>query len=180
MRYSFLAAGLGLAAFGVSAPQITPAQAQKPAGGRDTYAAAKLSVAPIPGYKKAPATQDKRATFVYVGPKVGKFVSNVNLVTQPAPPGLTADVKAAESLGEGIKRAFPQYKKLGTGTLTVGGEKAAFISGAFSGKGVSVSNKQVIVVHGGQGYIFTFTADAAAYPKQVAAFDKMVQSVKWQ
>ena len=53
------------------------------------------------------------------------------------------------------------------------------MSGTFAAKGFTIQNKQVIVVHGGTGYIFTFTADPAAFNKQVGAFDKMVASVKW-
>ena len=177
-----LTVAIGFVAFG-ALPYLgaAPVHAQKMSGNRVTYSQAKLSLSPISGYKeqKAKTGQAQQAVFVYIGPVSGKFASNVNLMTQAAPPGLKADAASAESLAKGLKGVYPTYKKVGTGTLMVGGDKAAYVSGTFAAKGFTIQNKQVIVVHGGTGYIFTFTADPAAFNKQVGAFDKMVASVKW-
>ena len=144
---------------------------------------AKMAFVPIAGYrliarKDLPA-QAQQALFAYVGPSTGGFASNVNLVMQTATPGIKADVPSAEQLGDILKKSNATYKKVGTGALTIGGEKGAFVMGTFMVQTHAVQAKQVLVVHAGQQYVITFSAATSVFAKQVGAFDKMIASLKW-
>jgi len=122
---------------------------------------------------------NKDIVFVCQGPKTDGFVTNANLVLQPAPPGTKADVPSAIQLGSGIKRTQSAYKEVDSGLLTIDGEKAAFHSSTFTVQNHVVHLKQVLVLRGGQMYVLSFGAIASAYAKQVVAFDKMLASIKW-
>lgn len=153
-------------------------------GQRVAVAEAGLSVASPPGYrfiarKDLPAGLQP-AVFVFVGPTTGQVATNINLVVQNNQPPAKADAAAAEQLGDTIKKSEPVYKKDGTGTLTVGGEKAAYLLGTYAFPKAPMQNKQVLVIHNNKQYVFTFTCAFSVFAKQVGAFDAMLASLKWQ
>lgn len=185
MKYSPVFVCALVAACAAAPFAVPPAFAQAPAaaGGVVKMPAAHLSFVPPTGYRMIPhkdlPPQAQQALFAYVGPSTGGFASNVNLVMQAAQPGVKADVPSAEQLGIILKKSNPTYKKVGTGPAAVGGEKGAFVTGTFMVQTHSVQAKQVLIVHGGQQYVLTFSTDTSVFAKQVGAFDKMVASVKW-
>ncbi len=193
---AFMALGLlaliavpGIAASGAFAqPPATPKAARAaeiaPDGQRVVVAEAGLSVAAPPGYrfiarKELPASLQP-AVFVFVGPTTGQVATNINLVVQNNQPPAKADTAAAEQLGDTLKKSEPVYKKDGTGTLTVGGEKAAYLLGTYAFPKAPMQNKQVLVIHNNKQYVFTFTCAASVFAKQVGAFDALLASLKWQ
>ena len=203
---SFLYAALACAALSPfspahaqTAPDDTGAQnrpAQSDAAAKSDTAAKALSVKrvvirqeivsfdAIPGYqlltiKDLPLQIQRKVVFAYVGPISSDFAANINLVSEPALPGLKTDAASVESLNAAIKQGLPLYKSLSSGTLVVDGEKAVFASGTFAMSGRTVQNKQVMVRRGDTIYTFTFSADPTVFTKQVVDFDTMMGTIKW-
>ncbi len=149
---------------------------------------AKITLVPPTGYTKMdrsklpPAAQ--RAVVIYSGPTVSGFTSNMNVTLHTVPPGTKATPEAARHLGDSVKQANPSYKQVAVGSITVNGEKGAYLVFSFSLQNRlqnrPMQSKQVIFVRNGQAYDFCFLAASSAYAKQIAGFDKSVNSVKWQ
>ena len=106
--------------------------------------------------------------------------ANINLTKRVAPTGLTVFTPVqVEAMIPVVRRSVPSYQKQASGTVKVGGETGAFLVGSFQISGRTMQTKQILVVHQGQLYAFTFGAVTPDFAKQVGAFDKMIASVKW-
>jgi len=117
--------------------------------------------------------------FDCLGAPVNGFNSNFNLMTHAAQPGVTFGASAAPRLGAEMKKQFPASTNITTGALTVGGEKATYVSAILAIQNHNVHTKVVQFVHAGMRYTLTFTSDASVFDKQVGTFDKAVASIKW-
>lgn len=147
---------------------------------------AHIAFIPLPGYaiipknELPPQMQIPQMVFVYLGQETNGFAVNINLIVETAPPGQKADLAAVESLAKMMAAQVPSYRKKETKALVVAGEAAAMLSGTSLQQGTESQNKQVLIVHNGKAYSFTFTAPASEFAKQVGAFDKMIESIEWR
>ena len=161
-----------------------PAHAQKPAaaqtGSRIRIAKMPVSLVFPPGYKPMTTSAAPSDTPLFGGPKMGGFTPNISVVAQGNVGELKMDAATAKALGPVVVRGKPNYTFLSSGTTSAGGEAAMFLVITNNLKTVVAKSKQVYARHNNSVYIFTFTTTEAAYPKQVAAFDKTIASVKWQ
>lgn len=165
------AAALGIAAFTslVRLP-YAPAVVQIPEAG--------ISFVPPAGYEREKVTFG--AVFSYSGMAAKGVSCRFNLAKNPALPGEKIDLATAEKMVGVLQKLHRSYEKTATGTLTVAGEPAAFVSGTltiYGGEKMHV--KQVFMTHKGQVYNFTFSADPPAFNEQVVAFDQMLTTIKW-
>jgi hypothetical protein len=121
------------------------------------------------------------ASVFFVGPITNKFATNVNLVVQPSggQKVLPADLPA--QMEAGMRSQMPSYKILGSGRLTVAGTPAVRVDGSLiqPPANTAVRNRQVFVLRGERVYVFTFSSASAAFARDVPAFDRMMQTVRW-
>lgn len=169
-------AAVCVAAFGAASlpPLVRPAFAQATVH----IPEAGISFIPPAGYQRAKVASG--TVFRYSGAAAKRISSGFNLAKNPALPGEKINKETADRMVGVLKKLQPSYKKVATGTLTVAGEPAAFVSGTLSpytGKIMEV--KQVFLTHKGQVYNFTFSAHPSVFNKQVVAFDTMLTTVKW-
>lgn len=114
------------------------------------------------------------------GPTTSGYRANILVLKTPALPGVRYDASAAPRMNGELKQAYPGAQAVKTGTVPVGGEKGAFVSGIVIVQNKPIHTKVVQTVHGGQRYTITFTCADSVYAREVGAFDKTVGSIQWK
>lgn len=103
--------------------------------------------------------------------------TSINVVSESAPGfSLTDYVKAAK---EQLSQAIPGYKVSNEKSVTVNGVPAYQMDGAFSQSGLSLVNRQLIVVDDGTVYVLTATSTPDAWASNMSAVDTSLKTIKY-
>ncbi len=113
----------------------------------------------------------------YAGPIVGNFPVNVNVVQEPAK-GLTIQTAQKQAVA-GLKKALKITKLSAVKSLKLAGEPALSYSFEDTQGGVHLKQGQVVVLHAGFGYVFTFTAPVAQFDKQSPQGAQLIKSLQF-
>jgi hypothetical protein len=134
------------------------------------------SVTPPSGWSRK--TEMHRQYVAFLEPDIGKFQTNFNIYTEPAANKTLAQYVrvSRETIAKSKEMRLQSDRK-----LTLGGSPAQLLQSLVTADGHPPSIvSQVLAVHGGCGYIVTFTALPAEFPKVKPVFDKVLSSFRWQ
>lgn len=145
--------------------------------GRQYNAEIGLSLVPPQGWTKiAPPTAD--VSLAYVGPAVGRFRPNVNVVVADEDPDWDL-AKAPDLLKQQYTSLFPDWKSLHRGPTTVQGRPAIYMISTVTMQGTPLKQFQLIVRgSGSRCYIVTCTAGASRFAKWETTFGECALSVR--
>lgn len=102
--------------------------------------------------------------------------TSINIVSEDAPGFSLSDY--AKAAKEQLSQAIPGYKISSEKTVTVNGVPAYQMDGAFSQSGLSLVNRQLIVVNEGKVYVLTATSTPDAWSANQAAIDASLKTFK--
>lgn len=105
---------------------------------------------------------------------------NLNVVSQQVPKGTTMEQARAQSIVL-LRRMMTNYKVLGQGSATLGGQRALSLTSGYtlSQPPQKLRAYQEFTIRKGRLFVFTCTAREATYPKFAAAFRATLASVRW-
>ncbi|BDI29949.1 hypothetical protein CCAX7_20000 [Capsulimonas corticalis] len=118
----------------------------------------------------------------FVEPGLHPYPANLGLHISPVPPAMTIDDLSAHraEIEAGLAKEA-QYVPVDHGTETVAGEKAMFITAQLKNPQIAtpVWVRLAFVLHGGKLYRFTGLCPDADHAQYDAAFQMMIQSLRW-
>lgn len=134
------------------------------------------SVVAPPGWERK--TDLPRPYVAFLGPVKNGFQPNFNIFSEPAANKTLAQyVKAARSAIASNKAIHLQSVK----ETTLDGAPARMLQSLVeTGSHPPAANRQVVAVHGGRGYIVTFTAAPATIKRYLPLFTRVLASFHWQ
>lgn len=135
------------------------------------YSDGSFSFTPPSGWTKG---DQQGVVVMFTNPKSPQ--TSINVVSEDAPGfTLTDYAKAAK---EQLAKAIPGYKVTNEKTVTVNGVQAYQMDGAFSQSGLSLVNRQLLVVDNGKVYVLTATSTPDAWAANQAAIDASLKTFK--
>lgn len=140
-----------------------------------TYlAAGGYYITPPSGFLPSPNVIATDAVFMKAGGE------NINVVVR-ACPGTATPAQMRATSRKVMSALATNYRFSGQGTLRVGGQSASWVSGRFrmGTPSRALRNCQVMAVHNGSAYVFTYTAPAATYVRYEPAFKRMLATLRW-
>lgn len=136
----------------------------------------RYAVTPPPGWTRK---MDMAKPYVaFVGPEEAGFQPNLNIYTEPAAHKTLAQyVRVSRETITASKAMRLQSDR----KATLGGSPAQMLQSLVAAGGQTPATVvQILAVHGGRGYIVTFTAPPAAIKKYTPVFDRVLASFRWQ
>lgn len=130
-----------------------------------------FSFTPPPGWTQ---TTQPGVIIAFSNPKSPQ--TSVNVVSESAPGFSLAEY--VEAAKEQLVKAIPGYKVSSEKNVTVDGLTAYQMDGAFTQSGVSLVNRQLIVVNDGKVYVLTATSTPDAWASNQAVIDTSLKSLK--
>jgi hypothetical protein len=134
------------------------------------------SFGPPPGWSRK--EDIPRPYVAFLGPVDAGSQANFTIYPEPA---------ANRSLAQYVKVARETIAKTGEMRLQsdrpakLGGVRARVLQSLVTAKGHPAAiSRQVVAVHGGRGYVVTFTAPPGAFKKYSPVFDSVISSFQWQ
>ncbi|GAB2471415.1 hypothetical protein GCM10027265_20580 [Jatrophihabitans fulvus] len=115
---------------------------------------------------------------VYFGPTVDGFTINTNMARELAP-GADLDTYRARTLAN-LQTQLPITDLSETRSLTVGGEPAVTYDFRSEIRNQEFKQGQVVVLHDGYGFVFTYSASLGTYDTYAPQAASMVTSLRWK
>ncbi len=161
----------------------TPQPKRRPATGSMTISEANFALLPMAGYKYTlradlPAGLPSQIVAVYLGSDADAFRPNINIVVDTSSAGFTPQTGIQQLDGQ-MRQAMPNYKKFGTGSVSIDGVSGASITYGYEQNDVPVKAKFVAFIKDGKLFSVTFSAAASTFDRDASAFDKMIASIVW-
>lgn len=147
------------------APQVSAAPYKSPNG---------YTVTPPAGWTTSHGTPGTEVVFM------SRTRENINVVTQAVPKGTSLEAARTQTIAL-LKRMMTNYKVLGQGNSTLGGQRAAVLVSGYtlSQPPIKLRAYQSFTIRNGKLYVFTCTARESSYAKFNGAFMRTLSSVRW-
>ncbi len=132
------------------------------------------TITPPAGWTTSHGTPGTEVVFM------SKTRENINVVTVAVPKSVTLEQARAAGVAQ-MRRVMTNYKVLGQGYTTLGGQRAAVLVSGYmlSQPPIKVRAYQAFAIHNGKLVAFTCTAREATFGKYNSAFMGALSSVRW-
>lgn len=172
---------LTLAACGSDGPRDSPTTYSDPSSAFGSAPAADpnaFTVTLPSGWTENRDRLTSRVVAFYTGPTVDGFPVNINVTREDVG---RLDVQAYQRQAvAGLKSSLKITNLSAPDTTELDGEDAVRYTFEDTQQGVELKQGQVVVVHHGQGYVFTFTAPVDRFEANSAPAAAIITSLHWR
>ncbi|WP_375480382.1 hypothetical protein [uncultured Jatrophihabitans sp.] len=138
-----------------------------------------FSVVLPPGWRENQATAEQAGALdAYTGPVGGGFITNVNVVREQVAAGEDVDAYRSRAVAA-LGRALKLTDLSPVAATRVDGSAGRRYTFDDAQAGYRLRQEQTVVLHGGYGYVITYTASRDAFAASRTAAASIVSSWRW-